>query len=140
MIAALKRASDLTPGDVVLHAGQRLVVRSAEPTHKDGLRIRLRGHEPLDVRWDASVWVEVPTTPRAKVLAGAARTETEVTGEIRVVEAHLEALYTERRGRLVDGTGDGETAPAYGWCSNCGRVQVCASDGWDTCGTCTESA
>lgn len=60
VLTALKRASSLTTADVILHLGWRLAVRSVEPTHKDGLCIRLRGHEPLRVRWDAQLWVEVP--------------------------------------------------------------------------------
>ncbi len=68
------------------------------------------------------------------------RTETAISAEVADLEARLEALYHERRGRMVDGTGDGETAPAWGWCANCGRVKVCASDGDDTCGGCLEGA
>lgn len=66
--AALKKASELTPADVVLHLGRRLEVRSVEPTHKDGLRVRLRGHEPIQVRWDAEVWVEAPDFDRTRFL------------------------------------------------------------------------
>ena len=42
--ADLKKASNLTTADVVLHDGLRLAVLTVEPAHKDGLRVRLRGH------------------------------------------------------------------------------------------------
>lgn len=69
----------------------------------------------------------------------ARRTEGAISAEIIETEARLETLYEERRGRMVDGTGDGDTAPAWGWCANCGRVKVYASDGDDTCRACLEN-
>ena len=59
------------------------------------------------------------------------RHEATITADIIAVEKKLAALYHERRGRLVDG----DPARA-GWCGACGRNQVDAMDGKDTCMDC----
>lgn len=74
------------------------------------------------------------------------RSEREVTAEVDHFEARLAELYTERCGRLVEpqpqcdpDTGD-FLSPCWGWCSSCGKVQVDAARGDDTCGDCLERA
>ena len=137
--ATLKKVSALEAADIVLHQGLRLAVRSTEPTHKDGLRIRLLGHEPIQTRWDASVWVE------AEAHSGQRRSERDITADISALEAHLVNLYAERRGRLIEPhppcapeTG-AFLAPCWGWCSNCGKERIDAAQGDDTCTNCVRS-
>jgi hypothetical protein len=49
------RAAYLAPGDVILVDGERCTVRDVEYTHKDAVRVRLRGRRPLHLKWDADV-------------------------------------------------------------------------------------
>lgn len=69
------------------------------------------------------------------------RSEAEITADVEALEVRLEELYAERRGRLIEPqppTGeDGEPlGPQWGWCAGCGRRQVDAAQGDDTCGDC----
>jgi hypothetical protein len=61
------RVSDLKAGHQILVKGTFARVRAVEPgPHKDALTVRLRGTEPLQVSWDATVklLVEPPVDPR----------------------------------------------------------------------------
>lgn len=49
------RAAYLKPGDVIVVDGERCMVRGVEYTHKDAVKIWLRGRSPLHVKWDADV-------------------------------------------------------------------------------------
>lgn len=50
------RVRDLQPGHQILVKGVFARVRRVEPgPHKDALTVRLRGTDPLQVRWDATV-------------------------------------------------------------------------------------
>ena len=76
----------------------------------------------------------------------ARRSERDVTAEVDHLEARLAELYTERRGRLIEPqpqcdpeTGD-FLGPCWGWCSCCGKTQVDAAPGDDTCSDCARSA
>lgn len=51
-----------------------------------------------------------------------------LTAEIQFHEATVEKLYRRRAGRKVDDT--------WAWCSCCGRVEVNAAAGIDTCSWC----
>ncbi len=72
------------------------------------------------------------------------RSERDITADVDRLEVAIAELYIERRGRLVEpqpqcdpATGD-FLAPCWGWCSNCGRAQVDAALGDDTCAHCLE--
>lgn len=56
--------------------------------------------------------------------------ESTLTPDRRITRkaAGLDALYQERRGRM--------TGAEYGWCVLCGKNQVHAADGYDTCADC----
>lgn len=74
------------------------------------------------------------------------RSERDITADVDAIEARLAELYAERRGHLIEPqpqcdpeTGD-FLGPCWGWCSNCGKTQVDAAQGYDTCGSCMEGA
>jgi len=68
------RANLLRRGHVILVKGERCAVRDVEPTHKDGVCVRLRGRKPLYLRWDDEVDVECTT-------CGAIHTDVDCFGE-----------------------------------------------------------
>lgn len=68
------KAAYLKRGDMILVDKTRYKVRAVEPTHKDGVCIRLRGRKPLYCRWDNEVQL-AQRESGADVETGALRNE-----------------------------------------------------------------
>jgi hypothetical protein len=69
--------------------------------------------------------------------------ERSLSGAIDALECRLATLYLARRGRVIDGQEPQDPelgGPCWGWCVSCGKAQVNAGDGNDTCPTCLERA
>jgi len=67
--------------------------------------------------------------------------ERTLSGAVDAVEGRLAILYLARRGRIIDGQEPQDPelgGPCWGWCGGCGKVQVDAGAGNDTCPTCIE--